>query len=167
MMKLLTSWRICDVTNNWRHDVCCTYWRQERFDNMTGFVDILTHFLTSWLTFSLHFCRSDCIFTLFREQNITKTCFWCHSELFLISWHVFDVMTSSRIFDFMTNFFTSWRTFRIFDVFLTLWRVVDVITCFWRHDKLFDDMTKVLTLWTFNAMTHFLRLCRHKHKLTT
>ena len=45
----MTLWRICDVTNYWRHDVCCTYWRQERFDNMTHFVDILTHFLTSWL----------------------------------------------------------------------------------------------------------------------
>ena len=171
----MTLWRMCDVTNYWRHDVCCTYWRHnDNFDArnvLTTWRILLTswHFLNSWLTLSLHFCRSDCIFSLFREQNIIKTCFWCYNELFLMSWHVFVVMTSSRIFDFMTNFLTSWRTFRTFDVFLTLWRV-DVITCFWRHDKLVDDMAKVLMLWTFNVImhiTHLLRLWRHNHKLTT
>ena len=89
IMKLLTSWRtlwhhgeLFDIMTClwhydeflmwqtiWCHDICWlidvitiiltpeTFWQH----------DILTHFLTSWLTFSLHFCRSDCILSLFRE----------------------------------------------------------------------------------------------------
>ena len=74
-----------------------------------------------------------------------------------MSWHVFDVMASSY-FDFVTNVLTSWRTFLTFDVFWRYDVFIDVITCFLRHDKLFDDMAKVLMLCTFNVMTHFLRL---------
>ena len=88
MMKLLTSWRTF-----WHHDdfidIMTCLWHYDEFVmwqtidvmtyvalidvimiltpgtfwNMTQFVDILKHFLTSWLTFSLHFCRS---FSLFR-----------------------------------------------------------------------------------------------------
>ena len=161
MTNFLTSWRAYDIMTNfwcyltsWRVLHLLTSkrscWRLERFDNMTHFVDILTHFLTSWLTFSLDFCHSDCICSLFREQNINKTCFWCYNELF-------GVMA---YFDFISNF---WR---IFDVMTCCWRHHMFFTpwqTFWRHGESFD----VMTSWTFNVMTHLLRLWRHKHKLTT
>ena len=155
MMKLLTSW-----SNFWHHDepidvitimlTSGTFWQHDAF---CWHPDTLFDLMTN---FSLDFCHSDCIFSLFWEQNINKTCFWCYITSFLMSWHVFDVMASWR----------SLTLFRTFDVFLTLWRVVDVITCFFRHDKLVDDMAKVMTSWTFNVLTHLLRLWRHKHKLT-
>ena len=168
MMKLLTTWRTCwhhvfltlwrifDVTNYWRHDVCCTYWRNnDNCDARNVFTTfcwhpLLTHFLTSWLTCSLHYCRSDCIVSLFREQNIikkNKTCFWCHNEIcwchgmFLMSWRhrVFFYFMTKR-FDIMTNFSNFWRIFDVMTccwchhMFLTSWQTL------WRHGESFDVM---------------------------
>ena len=142
----MTLWRLCDVTNYWRHDVCCTYWRHnDNFDTknvLTTWRILLTswHLLNSWLTLSLHFCRSDCIFSLFREQNLIKTCFWCYNELFWCH----------------GMFLMSWRQ----RVSLTLWQIFwhhdelfELLTYFWRYDVLlmsshvFDVMTNFLTTW--------------------
>ena len=93
----------------WQHDAFC--WHPDTlFDLMTN---LFTRFLSFWLYFS----------SLFRVQNIIKTGFWCHSELF-------DIM-ACRIFDFMTNFLTSWRIltlFRTWRILLTSWHT------FWPHD---------------------------------
>ena len=86
---IMTSFLFLMWQTIWRHDVCCTYWcHNDHFDARK----VLTRWrilLTSWQTFWLDFCRSDCILSLFREQNITKTCFWCYNELFDVNkWHV-------------------------------------------------------------------------------
>ena len=76
-------------------------------------------------------------------------CFWLHYKisfyLFLTPWHVFDVMTCfwlhDKLFDIMTNVWTSWR-------FLTLWRT------FWSNDDLFDIMTYVAIIYVMtNVLT--------------
>ena len=109
----------------WQHDAFC--WHPNTlFDLMTN---IFTTFSSFWLYFSL-----------FREQNIIKTCFWCHNELFWCH----------------GMFFMSWRH----RVFLTLWQtfwhhdeLFELLTYFWRYDVLlmsshvFDVMTNFLTTW--------------------
>ena len=55
------------------YDKLFTSWRIYIFDLMTCglMTNHLTRFLSSWHNFSL-----------FWEQNIIKTCFWCHNKLF-------------------------------------------------------------------------------------
>ena len=119
---------------------------------MTHFVDILTHFLTSWLTFSLDLCRSDCILSLFREQNIMKTCFWCYTELF-------DVMACFWCHDVIAYF---WLYDKLFDIMTYIdfisnfWHMFDAMTCFWRHHVFLMSWQ---TFWrhgeSFDAMRYF------------
>ena len=165
MMKLLTSstnfltsWRIF-----WHHDVFMTLYYDEfvmwqAIDVMTcvALIDVIIIILTPG-TFWQHnafYWHPDTLFDLMTNIFTTFLSFWLYFFNELVWCHGMP----SSYFHFVRNVLTSWRTFLTFDVFLTLWRVIDVITSFWRHDKLFDDMANVLTLWTFNVMTHFLRL---------
>ena len=145
MTNGLTSWHIFYFrTNCLHHDVYLTLWL---FGLMTN---PLTRFVSSWHNSSL-----------FWEQNIMKTCFWCYSEL--MSYHVFDVMTNffevmayfwhtfwHHNIVFLTLFLNIWRIFDVMTNLLTPWPVFDIITCFWRHDKLCiqiyqnDDVVRLL-----------------------
>ena len=123
----------------------------------------MMNFLTSWRVFNV----------LFDKRFDVMTCFWCHDKLYgvitkcLTSWRVLQTFwchdVSYKLFDVMTNFLTSWQTFRHHDMFLTSWPTFwchgehhgvfyelfdvtnflmswhifdEVMTCFWRHDKL-------------------------------
>ena len=130
----------------WHHNVCCTYWRHnDHFDarnvlTTSHILDILTYFLTSWLTFSLDFCRSDCIFSLFREQNVMKTCFWCYNELF-------DVMACFWCHDVIAYF---WLYDKLFDIMMYF----DFIM----HQKMYDTLCK-------NPLAPPSRMLANKHVL--
>ena len=126
--------------------------------------------LTSWYIFDFMTKRifdvmPRYLFSSFWEQNIMKTCFWCHwhYDIFLILYS--KPLTSWQTFChhamFLINFLTSWqicwrhdqflhncKLLNIFDNFL------DVLTCFWGHNKLLDVMT---CFWLIcDIMTNFL-----------
>ena len=92
MTNFLTSWRVYDIMTN--------FWCDKLFDVMTyvALIDVITTILTpgtSWQhdAFCWHpdtrfdlmtnlftrFLSFGLIFSLFREQNIIKTCFWCYN----------------------------------------------------------------------------------------
>ena len=126
MTNFLTSWRtlwyhdeLFDITTN-SLTSRITFWLQDEL------FDFMTNVLTSWRTFtsSRTFLRDVRLFdfTTWRPFLI--------KDLFL-TW----LLALWRIFDFMTNYLTSWRTFwshdaffLLYDKFLVLWQT------FWRHD---------------------------------
>ena len=138
----LTSWRMLHLL---RHD--------EHFDAMELF-DI-THFLTYWHTFDLmtnlltRFLSSWHNFSLFWEQNIAKTCFGCHNELF-------DVIACFWCYDelFLGSMAYFWYTFWHHNVFFYF--ISQLLTHFWRHDKPFDAMVNVWMWWCIFDVMNFL-----------
>ena len=115
----------------------------------------MTNFSTSW--------QNSCGFDVVMWFGVMMN--------FLTSQHTFDIMflTSWRtfwrrhIFDVTTHFLKSWR-FWHHDVFLLSWFFLDIMTWFWRHDKLFNDTTLFLMSWQtswrqdslFDVTKHFL-----------
>ena len=180
-----TSWQTCDVMTNfvtsWQ-----TLWRYYVF-----LLHFMINFVTSWRLFTScqTFRSNDELFEVMMKLLTSWRIFWHHDEFFdimtclwhydeFVMWQAIDVMTCVALIDVIMIILTPgtfWQHFCRYDcIFFIIsgskynW---NVFLCynepFWLHDKLFDDMAKVLTLWTFNVMTHFLRLWRHKHKLTT
>ena len=185
MTNWLTLWRV--------YGIVIIFWCDKLFDVMTyvALIDVMMNILTPWnfLTTSHTFWHPDTLFdlitnsltrflsswqncSLFWEQNVMTTCFWCyselfnviacfwcHDELFLKLWRIFDIP-----FDTITHYFNLFlNVWRIFDVILNLltsWGVFDIITCFWRHDKLVDAMANVLTWRRIFDIINFLTLWR-------
>ena len=152
MTHFLTSWRVFDGMTRFLTSIrvfhVITFFHVMTF--CSRHFNMITNFLTWWWTFwrydalfdvmkcllrhDAHFGRND-IF-VWRHEGLfdVMTCFWRH-DVFLTS--LCTIFTSWRVFDFMTNLLTSWRTF-------------------W-HDELFDVMMHCLMWWrVFDVMTHFV-----------
>ena len=159
----LMSWQ-----NVWCHDVFLTSWQTvwRRGVFFTFWTNCLHHdvYLTLWLFGLMTNPLTRCLSSwhnssLFWEQNIIKTCFWCYSELFDVIacfwcydellayfWHTFwhhnvvfllYFLTIWRIFDVMTNLFDVMTCFSHYHMFLTSWQT------FWRYHARFDVMTSL------------------------
>ena len=189
----LKSWRVYDIiTNLWRHN---KHNVSNIFDVMVN-VLALWKFLMTWHTIWWHdhfFTFHDLLilswifFSSFWEQNIMKTCFWCHWHNDIFFYFMVDVWRHDKPFVIMPCFWwTFWRHGKFVDVMICFWhhdvsKFVDVMTCFWRHSKFVDamkcfwlhnitfwSMLHLLTSWrtfwchgSFDDMTHFL--CPNAH----
>ena len=100
---------------------------------------------------------------------LTSWCtFWLHDALFdfitnfLSSWDIFNVLKTFWLNNVFLTCLTSWRTFDVMKIVLTSWRILWRHDVIWRHE-LFGVMTNFLTSWrTFdyfccNDVGFFLR----------
>ena len=136
MTNVWTSWRFLTL---WR-----TFWsNDDLFDIMTyvAIIDVMTNVLTPW-----NFLKHDTLFDVLTHFLTSCLSFWRHvfftydkpydMTYFVInSGTKYDVILSltSWRHDFMTNFLNH-------DIFLTSWQTFYIMTYLWLHDKL-------LTLW--------------------
>ena len=83
---------------------------------------------------------------------------WCrHHDVLLTLWGMF--YRHEKLFDIMTNFFTSWRTLWCYDVLFDAmiyfgchYRLFDVMAYFWRH---YVNMTSWRTCWRHEELSFF------------